>query len=119
MAEVHAPDALTVAVVGGIVAVITTCITAVVAFFGGKGSAAAQFQTALNTGFASLSVELRKDKDDCEARCQKLEGEIAALRQHMYSLEGILRRHGIDVPKLPPVATVFVLDSQDQANVGH
>lgn len=107
-------ESIWVAVIAGCAMLASNLLTGVLSFFSGKGKASADFQSALNNGFAELASELRRDKADCEQKLLALQGEVNGLRQHIYSLEGILRQHGIDVPPLRPIVPVFVLDSSEK-----
>lgn len=117
MSEVSGANLFTV-IVGGAFTVVTAAITGMIAFFGGKGSAAAQMQNSLNEGFRALSTAMQAEHNECLARVKKLESELAGLRQHVASLEGILRDNGIQVPRAPLVAPIFILDS-DGTNDRH
>lgn len=108
------PEALSSTVVVAIVGGIAAMATAVVAFFGGKGSAAAQLQASLNDTARLLLEKSQADTKRCEeklaAQDRKIEqqnGEIANLQQQVLSFMEILRRAGHDVPKYRPTAVVF------------
>jgi len=84
----------------GLIGAIATVIAGFLSYFGGKNSASAQLQDALNNGFRVLD-EARK-RENAELR-----GRIASLEQHVFSLENILREKGIPIPARPRPAVVF------------
>jgi len=92
-----------------IVAAIATITTGVIAFFGGKNSASAQMQAAINLGFKTLTQANN-------AQIAELRGDIRNLEQYVHSLESALRREGISLPERPLTVTVFAPFPKDDPN---
>lgn len=83
-----------------LIGALATIVTGFLAYFGGKNSASAQLQDALNKGFQAIN-------DARKAENAELRGRIAALEQHVFSLENILRDNGHPIPSRPRPAIVF------------
>lgn len=84
---------------GGIVAIATAGITALVAFFGGKGNATAQLQSALTDGFKALGEMYERERALDQKRIDELEGEVANLKATLEGVYRILRENGIEIPQ--------------------
>jgi hypothetical protein len=84
----------------GVLAFCVACVAPVLAYFAGRGAAAAQLQTALNDAFRSLMVELQGERSVLVARVTELEGRNRQLEQQSDSLKRLLQRNNIDIPTL-------------------
>lgn len=100
--------------------IVAASITGIVAFFGGKGSAQAQLQNSLNAFNTSVMHSLERERTHCEEKLKamqlQLDTEGRSLRQHISSLEEVIRRAGIEVPRHRPAEIIYVLDSQEKTN---
>lgn len=105
-------------VIVAILAASSSIIVALIAFFGGRGSVAAQLQGQLNESFKNLTADLQDERvtlrkawaDERQLRLE-LESRLAGLEQHVRSLENVLRREGISVPPRRLVEPIVMLDA--------
>ena len=84
-----------------VLAFCVACVAPVLAWFAGRGQAAAGLQESLNSAFQTLAKELRAERSVHIARIAELEGEERQLHQRIDSLEALLRRSGVSIPKRP------------------
>lgn len=95
---------------GWIGGIATAALGAVGLWLANRMLGKAAFQTAINDGFAKLTAELRKERDDLRAELHQervvgaaerasLKGEIRNLMQTIESLKSELRRHGLPIPE--------------------
>jgi TolA-binding protein len=106
----EASDSSTITIaVASVIGLLTSIITGILSYFGGRGSVAAQIQTALNNSFESLSERLEIDNVSLRRRVTELEGNQRKMEQHISSLESLLRRNGIEVPSPPRIDTIVHL----------
>lgn len=80
-----------------ILAFFAAIIAPLLAYFAGRGQAAAQLQTALNDAFRSLMEDLQGERSALIVRCSELEGRNRQLQQLVDSHERLLERHGIEL----------------------
>ena len=106
------------AVLTGMFGFLGTIIVGMLSFFGGRGSVQAQIQGSLNESFKILTEQLRQERTRDRVEILQLRGEVRGLEQHISSLETILRANGMEIPKRPLTAPVFVLDSNDKEDFG-
>ena len=78
-------------------------VAPLLAYFAGRGQAAAQLQTALNDAFRSLMEELQGERSALIVRVLELEGENRQLRHIRDSHEHLLERHGLSLDTLVDV----------------
>ncbi len=94
-------------VTGGLVAALITGVTgvaaALIAFFGGRNSRVHEINKAITDGFTQLT-------EGQSSRIARLEGRVAQLEQHIWTLERILHDHGIPVPLPPEVGAIHIID---------
>lgn len=81
-----------------VLACFVAIIAPLLAYFGGRGQAAASLQASLNSAFQALAQELRDERSAHIARIAELEGEERQLHQRIDSLERLLTRSGITIP---------------------
>lgn len=90
---------------------VVTLLGSTLAFITGKGVASAALQAQINASMKLLMRQLETEKADCERELKSLRVEVRTMQQIISSLEDILRRTGIDIPRREPAEVVFVLDS--------
>lgn len=103
-------------ILGGIVAIATAGITALIAFFGGKGNATAQLQGTLQDGVKLMIETYQREREADQKKIEHMEGEINQLKQMIESLQTLLRANGIEIPKYRPAAVITMLDSTGKKN---
>ncbi len=73
-----------------------------------NADADATTQAQIDKTIKFLLDEVRAERISCERELVQVRGEAAGLRQELWSLENLLREHGIPIPRRPaPVAVVF------------
>lgn len=102
---------LSEAVVIAVIATAGTILTALIAFFGGRGSVQAQLQGQLNDTMELVVKNLEKRLEDSDTLIRDMRVEIRSLQAYNIALARILRENNIPVPQPQTVAPVFVLDS--------
>jgi hypothetical protein len=77
----------------GVLAFLAGAASTVAAYFGGRGTATAQLQTALNDAFRSLTTELQGERASLIARVSELERELARAKAESVERMGLIRGH--------------------------
>jgi hypothetical protein len=95
-------DSGTSTIVVGVMGLIGTFVTGILAWIAGRAPATAAQQNALNQSFEQY-------REAMDSRVTALEGELRAERQYVQSLIEFLRRQGIDVPARPAPAEIIFM----------
>ncbi len=106
-------------VISALIGGVATVLGSILAYSAGKGTSIAAIQNSLNASFEKLVQELQEERKRDRQRLLDLEAQCNGLSQHIESLEGILRRHGIEIPRRPLVQPVFMLVNQDDQQVAN
>lgn len=86
-------------------------MAAVIAYFGGKGSAQAALQNSLNEAVRDILHEREDQRKEDHDKVTELIGHVRQLEQWAISLENILREQNIPIPPRPLMKAVFVLEA--------
>lgn len=107
-------EGIIIAVVGAGAATIAAAISSMVTLAASRKTGEAAWQTSINDGFHKLTQDMENTNARLERTVQALSGEVNNLTQHVESLEAILRRRGLKIPKRPspvnPLAGLMVIE---------